>query len=279
MSLDLPDEVRDPQSVEYYDDMTERTRALKRKLDADTELAESYINASRAKAALRMTDQPGDDDLAKPTSSLVADESARHDPQKRSRSTAPSAPGSPRAQRRFRITERVDPGGPISSTLMGWTAQRHTRTLTAVAARTRAEGDLFDAQSETMESYVKRQRVLTRVQELPEIIGTDRARRRAERAEELREVYHRHEVAEAHRLAEVAHVERELLDAQQALKAQRDYGYSNYELEWKKRNCEILDVELSAAERRAILREHLAELDQSELTERKALAPIPAMPH
>ena len=43
--------------------------------------------------------------------------------------------------------ERVNPGGPISSTLMRWTAERHTRTLTAVAARTRAEGDLFNAQS------------------------------------------------------------------------------------------------------------------------------------
>jgi hypothetical protein len=78
-------------------------------------------------------------------------------------------------------------------------------------------------------------------------------------------VHHRHEVAEIHRLAELAYVERELSDAQQALKAQRDYGYSNYELEWKKRNCEMLDVELSAAERRAILREHLAELDQADV--------------
>jgi hypothetical protein len=160
--------------------------------------------------------------------------------------------------------QRVDPGGVVSSTLMRWTAERHTRALTAVAARTRAEGDLFDAQSEAMESYVKRQRVLARVQELPEIIATDRAHRRAERAEELREVYGRHEIAEVRRLTELAYVERELLDAQQALKAQRDYGYSSYELEWKKRSCEMLDVELSAAERRAILREHLAELDQSD---------------
>src|SRR5262249_24028107 len=160
--------------------------------------------------------------------------------------------------------QRVDPGGIVSSTLMRWTAERHTRALTAVAARTRAEADQFDAQSEAMESYFKRQRVLARVQELPEIIATDRGRRRAERAEEMREVFGRHEIAEARRLTELAYVERELLDAQQALKAQRDYGYSSYDLEWKKRNCEMLDVELSAAERRAILREHLAELDQAD---------------
>jgi hypothetical protein len=160
---------------------------------------------------------------------------------------------------------RVDPGGVVSSTLMRWTAERHTSTLSAVAARTRAEADLFDAQSGAMESYIKRQRIVGRLQELPEIIATDRARRRAERAEELREVYHRHEIAETRRLTEVAYVDRELLDAQQALKAQRDHGYGSYELEWKKRSCEMLDVELSAAERRAILRQHLAEIDQSDV--------------
>jgi hypothetical protein len=60
MSLDLPDEVREPESVEYYDDMTERTRALKRKLDADTELAESYIGAARARAELEKIDETED---------------------------------------------------------------------------------------------------------------------------------------------------------------------------------------------------------------------------
>ena len=56
MSLDLPEEVQTPESVEHYDDMTARTRALKRKLDADTELAESYIKAGRAKAELEDLD-------------------------------------------------------------------------------------------------------------------------------------------------------------------------------------------------------------------------------
>ena len=158
---------------------------------------------------------------------------------------------------------RVDPGGAVSSALMRRTAERHTRTIAAIAARTRAETDLFEAQAAAMESYIKRQRAVGRVQEIPEIIAADRARRRAERAEELRDVYHRNEVAEARRLTELAHVERELVDARQALKAQCDHGYGRYELEWKKRSCEMLDVELNAAERRAILQQHLAELDRS----------------
>src|SRR5262245_17739234 len=60
MSLDLPEEVREPESVEYYDDMTERTRALKRKLDADTELAESYLKAARARVDLEDIDEAED---------------------------------------------------------------------------------------------------------------------------------------------------------------------------------------------------------------------------
>jgi hypothetical protein len=51
-SLDLPEELKAPESVEQYDDMAARTRALKRKLDADTELAESYLKAARTRAAL-----------------------------------------------------------------------------------------------------------------------------------------------------------------------------------------------------------------------------------
>ena len=56
MSLDLPEEVRTPESVEYYQDVTARTRALKCKLDADTELAESYVKAARARAELEDLD-------------------------------------------------------------------------------------------------------------------------------------------------------------------------------------------------------------------------------
>jgi hypothetical protein len=168
---------------------------------------------------------------------------------------------------------RINPGGIVSSALTRWEANRHTRTIGAVAARTRAEADLFDAQAQAVEAYVRRQRAGYRLQELPEILETDRRRRRGERAEELRELQHRHEVAEVHRATELAHVESVLVDAQQALKAQREYGYLNYELAWKKKACELLDVELSAAERRAMLRQHIAELEASRSAEAPALGP------
>ncbi len=150
---------------------------------------------------------------------------------------------------------RENPGGIISSALMRWEANRHTRVYGALAARTRAQADYFDAQTQAVESYVKRGRAVHRLGELPEILAADRYRRRAERAEELREIEHQRELDENRRRTEVAHAQAVLVDAQQALEAQRKFGYLNYELAWKKKNCELLGVELDAAERRALLQE------------------------
>jgi hypothetical protein len=154
------------------------------------------------------------------------------------------------------VPPRMNPGGLLSSTLLRWEANRHARVISAVAERVRAEGNLFEAQTQALESYTKRQRAAARVHELPEIIANDRAVRKIERAEELREAQHRYEIAEKDRQAQLQHVNRALVDARQALKAQREHGSDSYVLEWKRRNCEILDVELSMAERKAILGEH-----------------------
>jgi hypothetical protein len=158
---------------------------------------------------------------------------------------------------------RLNPGGIVGSTLMRWEAQRHSRAISALADRTRSEAALLDAQTTALESYVKRQRAGARVQELPEIIANDRAIRRTERAEALRQVQHQYESAEVRRQTEIAHADRALVDARQALKAQREHGYDSYALEWAKRKCEILDVELSIEERKALLREHMAAMDAS----------------
>jgi hypothetical protein len=44
----------------------------------------------------------------------------------------------------------VNPGNLIESTLTRWEANRHARTIGAVAARTRAEADLFEAQTQVL---------------------------------------------------------------------------------------------------------------------------------
>jgi len=170
---------------------------------------------------------------------------------------------------------RENPGGIISSALMRWEANRHARTFGALAERTRAEADYFEAQTQAIDSYIKRARAGHRLAELPETLALDRARRRADRAEELHEIQHQTDLADHRRMTELAHVQSVLVDAQQELRAQREFGYFNHQLAWKKKNCEMLDVELDAAERRALLREaqngnaqgEPAQLSEAELIE------------
>jgi hypothetical protein len=153
-----------------------------------------------------------------------------------------------------RVT-RIDPGDAISSTLMRWEATRHARTFSALAERTRAESEYFDAQTQAIDSYIRRGRAAYRLAELPEILATDRHRRRAERLEELREIEHAAQLAESRRAVERAQAHGVLVDAEQALRAQREHGYLTHALTWKKRHCEVLGVELDEAERKALLKE------------------------
>ena len=119
---------------------------------------------------------------------------------------------------------RVNPGGIINSTITRWEANRHARTINALSNRVRAETELFDAQTQALGSYIKRQRAFQELQELPEILANDRECRRAERAERLRQYQHASEMTELKRATEVAYGQTALLDARQALKAQRDFG-------------------------------------------------------
>ncbi|HZP75404.1 MAG TPA: hypothetical protein VFB45_04610 [Pseudolabrys sp.] len=150
---------------------------------------------------------------------------------------------------------RENPGGIISSALTRWEAGRHERVYGALASRTRAEAKYFDAQCEAVDAYIRRAQAGQHLAELPEVLANDRARRRAARAEELREIEHQYQLAAYRRAVESARVQTELVDAEQALRAQREFGYLTHELAWRKRNTELLDIELDAAERRAMLRE------------------------
>lgn len=161
----------------------------------------------------------------------------------------------------------TNPGGPISSALMRWEANRHSRVFNALAEATRQKAGLVDAHTELIESQIKHARALYRLDELDEILAADRARRRIERFEEVRDAQHRRDLNERHRMRDVAIAEAALVDAQQALQAQRDHGYIVHELNWKRQRAEVLGVELDAAERRALLREAEQPRDSSEGTQ------------
>lgn len=148
-----------------------------------------------------------------------------------------------------------NPGGIVSSALTRWEANRHARVFEAQTGKTRALTALYDAQTAAVDAYVRRESAAQRYRELPATLAHESARRQAERDDEIAEMHHRRELADMRRMSERARAESALVDAEQALRAQREYGYLSHELVWKQRQVEVAGVELDAAERRALLRE------------------------
>lgn len=150
----------------------------------------------------------------------------------------------------------IVPGGYFSSTMTRREAARHERVFRAVTARVQSEVQLLNAHTAAIDAYSKRERAAAALEELPEIIADERDRRRAERAEELRELRHRHELAHTRRAVERAQTETLLLEVEQALRAQEEFGYAVHELAWKQKRSAMLDADVSAAERQHLLSEH-----------------------
>jgi hypothetical protein len=159
-------------------------------------------------------------------------------------------------------------GGYITSALDRWRWERASRTTDALTKLNKSEAALFSAQTEAAEQFTKRRAALFRLQEQPEVLGHELAVRRVERADSFRQAQHTYEMNEMRRMSEVTHArttltrERtELTDAEQQLRAQEDHGYLTYELAHKKKQIEFLDIELSQAERRRLLRRQQIEDD------------------
>jgi hypothetical protein len=162
----------------------------------------------------------------------------------------------PQFDDRLSLAAPVIPDGVISSALARWRADRQTRTWAANAATMRAAKDFCDAQLAAMESYLKCEEAGYRIQHLGEKVAGDLARQRAERAEEFRELQHQHDLAHFRRLTELADTEAKLVEATQSLQVQHALGF---ELAHTKRRSELLELQMGAAEREALLHQHLRE--------------------
>ncbi len=150
-------------------------------------------------------------------------------------------------------------------------AEGHARALGAMTTWTYAEAEYFEALDKAFSSYSKTLRTAMELNELPEKYAHERAVRRVLRANELRQAQQMCEVHELQRLTEIAHRETELTDARQQLAAQRNYGESTHELAWKKKHLEMLEIEMDAVERRALLKQHHVSLEAPSETAEKRL--------
>lgn len=175
--------------------------------------------------------------------------------------------------------------------------RRQARTYDALTTRTISERSLVEADTALGNSLIKNARMRHEYDELPQTLAADRAKREIKRADEVRDAYHQVEMAENRRMSERTQADialtdartgltaarerltmarRGLLNADQALEAQRLQGPRYHDLEWQRK---VGEQELYVEEQQAILAEHRkrvarAEADpggtEEELLERRA---------
>lgn len=166
-------------------------------------------------------------------------------------------------------------GGPIGSALNRWHWEYTSRAVDALTKLNNSEVALYNAQSAVAIAKTKRDDALYLLQEAPERRAHERSVRLVQRANEYREAQHMYEMNEqrrreeytlaeakvTHAKATLTHARTVLCDAKQQLNAQREHGELNYELAHAKKNLELLDVQLSAGERRALMRGQLRKIE------------------
>lgn len=162
-------------------------------------------------------------------------------------------------------------GGRVQAMLDAgrWNAQ--SKALDSLARVNASEANLRAQQTALVEQDTRFKQALLRHQELPEQWGHDLALRRAQRANELREVQHGFEMHEQRRRKEytlgeaeytnakavLTHARTELKDAEQRFEAQCKYGHTKYQLTHAKDVVELVKADLEEQELRAIVRQSM----------------------
>jgi hypothetical protein len=159
---------------------------------------------------------------------------------------------------------QISTGGPLQSMATRWQAERDARTTDSLTRKAQSLASYIDSRTQLVEKQTAHVRSLAHHQELPEILGHELAVRRVERVETYRHVQHGHEMNEIHRETDRTLANVVLTDARQQLDAQRQHGSKTYNLKWKKQDYETLDLEMSAEEKRAVLREQREEKHEEE---------------
>ncbi len=155
---------------------------------------------------------------------------------------------------------RRDLDGPWSSIFTRTRASRQARTLRALTETMEAAKAYYDARQRAVESCVKAQREEYRLKLVPYTAAQEAEHQWGEREIDLVDIERRHDLAALTWDRERAEAQSAVTAAHQSLDAQRRMGG---ELAWKRLGVDLLDIELAIAERRAILRQHFAELDRA----------------
>lgn len=163
-----------------------------------------------------------------------------------------------------------NPGGIVSGVPKRWLADSQTRTLDAFTRRDVAARKFIEADTALQKSWIENCSVRQQVAELPQQLAAESTMRAMRRSEEIRDLAHQIDLADRRRAQEIARAELDayptrvaLMDAEQKLRAQREYGPRYQALEWEQR---INERELYVAEQRLALAAHPDRADADAIT-------------
>jgi hypothetical protein len=173
-------------------------------------------------------------------------------------------------QRVEQVTTRIPTvhvGGPVTSAIERFVWDRQSKAVDALTRLNNAELALYQSQTQLINQARKREQELFEWQEDREKFAHGLQVRRVERADAYRQAQHTFEVGEMRRTAEREHYEKEivnaktiltlaqvaLVDAEQQLSAQRELGELSYRIAHKKKQHELLDLDMLEADKRALL--------------------------
>lgn len=134
-----------------------------------------------------------------------------------------------------------------------WQVEREQQTLALYEQRAKAEESYWDAQTKAFESAIKCRETAFRLATQGELVEL-------QHVEQVRELQHRGNLAELRRRAEIAQVEAAQAEAEFARDAAREHGRP---IARQRQENGLLDLQLAAEERRAVLRQYLGELRRS----------------
>lgn len=186
----------------------------------------------------------------------------------------------PQPQQRNQVTRMdtqtgvpgVNMGNFIDRTFSVWSNNGQSRAIDALANRNRSEVTLFRDQTAVVHAGIGLADALALARDTPERHDHELALRRLHREDGLNEAVHTFKQNVLRRVKEMEFSEADVLtarslrrkaevvlvDAEQQLQAQTEFGGMKYVLQHKKAALEIMDVELDMEERKKLLRDYLA---------------------
>lgn len=166
----------------------------------------------------------------------------------------------------------VNVGGPLMAGINTWTARQGAKVANAVATFNDAKTRVIVSETGMIDAEIRFKDRMFQLAATPQRLANEFAILQVGWANDLRGAQHNFEREELNRSKEIAmgeaernqarvlrtHSQTALIDAEQQLQAQIEFGSMHYVVAHKKQVLEAMDIELDMEERKALLKNYLA---------------------